>query len=154
MNINKKYILFIITIAFLSLLFCLYELFSFTQGVNDDSKRVLSAKKEYLKKIYFKGEIISKVVCDKCTELKWEVTMRIDTISKPLSSNIMDRIYPPYYQFDGDSLLHIKIPLSIYNKLELGDTLVKNSESFNININKTDTYKLLSEDLKKWFYTE
>ncbi len=151
MNINKKYCLLIIVIAFFGLLFCFSELFCFARGINNDSKKMLSAKKEYLRQNYFIGKIISKEVCDKCPELKWGIIIRIDTISKPSSSNIMDETYPPYYQFDGDSLLHMKIPLRIYNKLELGDILVKDSGSLNININNTDVYKFLNENHKKWF---
>lgn len=154
MNRRKQYFILIIISTSLILLYCLFELFRFTQGVNDDTKRALFVKKEYLIHTYFKGKVVNKEICEKCPELKWGIVLKIDTIKEPSSSNILDRAYQPYYEFDGDSLLYIKVPLSIYNKIELENILVKNSGSTYIDINNIETLQLLSEDREKWLYDE
>lgn len=151
---SKKYIIFTIIVLSLAALLFLYEFLSFTLGVREDSMRSLLAKKEYFKQIYFRGKITQKEACYKCSKFKWDITLRIDTINRPVSSNIMDNIYPPYYHFDGDSLLHIKIPLSIYNNVNLEDVLTKEHGSLDMKINSIVTYQLLSKDQEMWLYDD
>ena len=152
MRAYKKYFLLITIILSLILLYCLFDLFGFVQGVNNDTKRMLFARKEYLTQTYFKGKVVGKNICDKCAKLKWSVTIRIDTIKESSSANQMDRTYPPYYEFKKDSLLHMKVPQNIYDKIEIEDVLVKNTGSAYINIDDTKTFQLLSEDIEKWLH--
>ena len=150
MRAYKKYFLLIIIILFLILLYCLFDLLGFVQGVNNDTKRVLFTRKEYLTQTYFKGKVVNKNICDKCAKLKWGITIQIDTIKESSSSNKMDRTYPPYYEFEKDSLLHMKVPQNIYDKIEIGNILVKNTGSVYINIDDMKAFQLLSKDIEKW----
>ncbi len=134
------------------LLYYFFDLFRFVQGVNNDVKKTLFAKKEYLIHTYLKGKVISKELCDKCPELKWEVIIQIDTINEPFLSNRMNRVYQPYYEFEKDTLLYIKIPQNVYNRIEVGNILVKDSGSTYININNKENFQFLSKNHNKWFH--
>lgn len=154
MRTNKKYFLLIIISVSLILLYCFFELFGFSQGIDNDRRRTLLAKKKYLIQTSFEGKVISKEICDKCSDLKWGVTIQLDTINELFSSTIIDRVYPPYYEFGKDNLLYMKVSKNIYNKIEIGNILIKDSESIYININNIETFQLLSEDNEKWFFDE
>jgi len=140
-----KYILFLL--FSLNLLMASCQVKQFGEGVMNDTKRIFDNNKDYMFNLSFEAIVAKKEVCDNCNINKYNIRMTLNELSKkPDISNIQ---YPPYYMFEGDSVLTISVTKKLFDLIKLNDKIIKETKEFELTINtKKESY--LSKDEKKW----
>ncbi len=140
-----KYIL--ILLFSLNLLMASCQIKQFGEGVINDTKRNFSTHKDYIYSLSFEGIVAKKEVCDNCNINKYSIRMTLSGLSKkPDISNIQ---YPPYYLFEGDSVLTISVTKDLFGLIKVNDKIIKEIKEFELIINtKKELY--LSKDKNKW----
>ncbi len=119
----------------------------FGEGVRTDTKRIFYTNKEYIYSLSFEGIVKKKELCYSCNINKYSVRINLNRLSKkPEISNIQ---YPPYYLFEGDSILTISVTKDLFDLIKENDKIIKKKKEFDLIINtKRRTY--LSKDKNKW----
>jgi hypothetical protein len=147
----KKIIRIVLTIASLLILVFVVMFFNdirkFAHGESEDSKREFQHHKTLFIKLSFNGRVVKKEACAKCEFEGYSTIIKVAEFGNlPL---LIFREYPRAYRIDLDSSFQFSIPRNIYESLNQGDSISKDSNSFSIRIN-TKEYDLISRDSLKW----
>lgn len=131
----------------LNLLMTSCQVKQFGEGVRNDTKRIFFTNKDYIYSLAFEGIVTNKEVCNNCNINKYNVRMTLSGLSKkPDISNIQ---YPPYYMFEGDSILTISVTKDLFDLISENDKILKGEKEPELTINgKKESY--LSKKKNKW----
>jgi hypothetical protein len=124
--------------------------YGFARGVQNDAQRVQSFYKKNMFEAQFTGDILHKNYskkCDSATNHLIEIVL-----SNENEKDFFTKFgFPPYtYILDLDKkLIKISVTPKIYERVNVGDKIIKIANSNNVLIDGTE-YQLLSNDEFEW----
>ena len=92
-----------------------------------------------------------KEFCDDCNINKYNIRMALYGLSK--NPNISYMQSPPYYEFEGDSILTISVTKDLFALIKESDKIIKVAKEFELTINtKKEVFplKLLRVFYGRW----
>lgn len=133
--------------------FCLILYFTtffscnYADSIRRDTIKKFEKSKSYMVNIAFEGQIIEKIYCEKCELNKCTLKIRFCRISE--KSGFIKILFPPYYEFENDSILNIIVSKKLFEQVQTNDSIRKEKESFNIKVGTLDL-QYLSKEKNKW----
>lgn len=146
----KKKIMYLVLIL---LVFCfsyLVIIFDFTSGVSNSTKANILLHKNFIKSFSVKGVILDKRICSDCNENEYQIIIELEDFNID-SISLGNRMYPPYYAITTN-ILNLSVSQSVYDNVDIGQLIVKNSNSDELIINKKK-FLILSKSKYKWHPT-
>lgn len=118
----------------------------YAKAVKEDSNRVFMERKNLIMSLEFNGVLIEKTNCKDCQINKY--TIKIKANIPNLNIPFYNASYPPYYTIE-DSIIKFSVNYTVFNALAINDSLIKNSSSRFLRVNKLDL-PILAEENKLW----
>jgi len=142
----KFYVGFVLVIVVMISMFSC-DSYKYGEGVTRDTQRTFNKNKQYLYSIVFDAIMVEKMYCPNCDINKYALKMIIKDISeKPFIENSQ---YPPYYSFEGDSILILSVSKELYEKVNVNQKILKTYNSYDLFINN-EKYNLLNKKDNAW----
>ena len=124
--------------------------YKYAAEVKKESSRNLQLKKNFFLKLAFEGVVQNKNICSECDNYnKYQIyfdlkTRNIDTITLFYSQ------YQPFYNFKNKGkFLELSVEQKIFNYLNVGDSITKDSASPFL-ISKNTSLRILNDEPSKW----
>ncbi|MCH4895568.1 hypothetical protein E0494_02495 [Marinilabiliaceae bacterium JC040] len=135
-----------ITIA---LLFVGFNACNYAQAIKKETIKTFNSRKRFMTELGFVGVIHRKNICEDCNINFNRYSLKIKLIELGDKPEFGESQYPPYYSFEKDSILNISVNETLYNNVEVMDTIKKKSKFLTINIKLTEL-QYLSSEKKEW----
>ena len=120
----------------------------YAKGVKNDTERIFIQKKQFFMTFAFNGIINQKLYCDNCKFNKFQIVIKPYILDKALL-NISNSSFEPYYNFSFQDSLIISVNKSLFDFLNVHDTINKYSNSA-YGITKDSTFLLLNLKENSW----
>lgn len=118
------------------------------KAIQIETGKIMSERKQLINNLQFTGTLYKKINCKKCKINRYVIMLKLDTLS--IRPNIEISNYQPYYVFYSDTILQLSVLQNLYDKIQIGDIIIKNKNKNNILI-ENNLFEILSEDENKWF---
>lgn len=129
---------------------CLFLSISMLYSCNyADSIRLETIKrfnraKRFMVHIGFEGQIVEKKYCEKCEITKYTLKIRLSDISK--KSGLSKIYFPPYYEFEGDTIVTICVTKDLFSKVYEKQLISKSSDSHYLTLTQIQLLYLSKKD--------
>lgn len=130
MEMYRKF--FLLTVILFSCISCTNC--NYSKSIKKETRNNILRHKEFLKSFSFIGTVEEKKICNECGYSKYQVIIRIEEFELN-DISFKYRAYPPYYFFTGNGIC-LSVNEKVYNKLNLGESIIKNKDSNNLEVDK------------------
>ena len=129
------------------LIYLFYNYYKYSESINDNSKKIFERNKNFICELAFQGQVNKKELCEICGINRYTLKIKIFHLSKIPNFSISQ--YPPYYSFQGDSIMILAVSEELFEQVKNKDIIIKKNNSFNLNISGKE-YIFLSKENHQW----